>query len=461
MEVSFDYEESFRYTSRFEKSVVVASKSVKSHLPTHAIPMHGSRGLSRNDASSLRLQQNLSKPTILDPVKHQAVKHLESANPPIPLPILTGCGHRNFIRTARQYIRDHNPDIIGFIETRISGFTADKIIAALRFPNSYHVEADGFSGGIWICCPHCTNIKALWSYLRQLSHHISKPWVILGDFNATLSSDKRLGCAHSSKPDSEFISTLFDIGLHDLGYLVSPFTWYKAHRPVRLDRCLCNSHWLEAFLDTLVHHLLCIKSDHRPLFVTIGHSPLRNRHHHFLYFAGWSQHDDFSRLLHDNWDNSRSLIENIYNFSAIAFDWNIMLTSNKHLTKKSFFGSKNRARIRFLLGIAIPLTFTQRLLFNRRRNRINSLQLESGDWCSDEDALCDVVTSFFQKLYLSYDYVPEKFPLSGCFLSLLDDDLNLLELMPTDEEIKDTLFAMSPLKSPGVDGFHTDFYQKH
>ncbi|KAK8510833.1 hypothetical protein V6N12_009674 [Hibiscus sabdariffa] len=90
MEVSFDYEESFRYTSRFEKSVVVASKSVKSHLPTHAIPMHGSRGLSRNDASSLRLQQNLSKPTILDPVKHQAVKHLESANPPIPLPILTG-----------------------------------------------------------------------------------------------------------------------------------------------------------------------------------------------------------------------------------------------------------------------------------------------------------------------------------------------------------------------------------
>ncbi|KAK8515781.1 hypothetical protein V6N12_075804 [Hibiscus sabdariffa] len=73
-----------------KKGVIVASKSVKSHLPTLAIPMHGSCGLSRNDASSSRLQQNLSKPTILDPVKHQVVKHMESANPPIPLPVLTG-----------------------------------------------------------------------------------------------------------------------------------------------------------------------------------------------------------------------------------------------------------------------------------------------------------------------------------------------------------------------------------
>ncbi|KAK8609857.1 hypothetical protein V6N13_093269 [Hibiscus sabdariffa] len=219
-----------------KKGVVVAAKSLKSHLPTPVILMQGPRSFSRNDASSSSIKQNLSKSIVLDPVKHQAVKHLESANSPIPLPVLTGCGHCNFIRTARQYIRDHKPDIVGFIETRISGFSADKIIA-LQFPNSYRVKADGFFGGFGYA----------------------------GDFNATLSPEERVGCAPSSTPDFEFISTVFDPGLHDLGYLDSPYTWYKAHRAVRLDRCLCNSHWLEAFPDTLVHYLLRMKSYHKLL----------------------------------------------------------------------------------------------------------------------------------------------------------------------------------------------------
>ncbi|KAK8602646.1 hypothetical protein V6N13_084853 [Hibiscus sabdariffa] len=29
----------------------------------------------------------------------------------------------------------------------------DRAIVALSIPNSFQVEADGFSGGIWLCCP--------------------------------------------------------------------------------------------------------------------------------------------------------------------------------------------------------------------------------------------------------------------------------------------------------------------
>ncbi|KAK8512041.1 hypothetical protein V6N12_018522 [Hibiscus sabdariffa] len=73
-----------------KKGVVMASKSLRSHMPTPVNPMQGSRSLPQNDAFSSRFQQNLSKANILDTVKHQAVKLLESANPPIPLPMLTG-----------------------------------------------------------------------------------------------------------------------------------------------------------------------------------------------------------------------------------------------------------------------------------------------------------------------------------------------------------------------------------
>ncbi|KAK8488310.1 hypothetical protein V6N11_068438 [Hibiscus sabdariffa] len=76
-----------------KKGVVVAAKSLKSHLPTPVILMQGPRSFSRNDASSSSIKQNLSKSIVLDPVKHQAVKHLESANSPIPLPVLTGSQH--------------------------------------------------------------------------------------------------------------------------------------------------------------------------------------------------------------------------------------------------------------------------------------------------------------------------------------------------------------------------------
>ncbi|KAK8644073.1 hypothetical protein V6N13_013346 [Hibiscus sabdariffa] len=283
-----------------------------------------------------------------------------------------GCGHRNFIRTTRQYIWDNSPDVVGFVEPWISGTAADRIIAALQFLNSYRVEADSFSGGIWLCwydhirvdilyshfqfvhcrvhcitentsslvtfvyaSPHSSKRKFLWSSLRQLAPHISEPWAIIGDFNATLSSNERIGCVGSSKPDSDFLSTLFDTGLHDLGYYGSHFTWYRVNCVVRLARCLCNSHWLEVFSDTLVHRLLRMKSDHRPLFVTLGHPLLRHRQKLFRYFASWSKHDEFSRLLRDNWDNSLSLADNISNFSDVATHWNRLVFGSISHRKKA------------------------------------------------------------------------------------------------------------------------------
>ncbi|KAK8705359.1 hypothetical protein V6N13_048962 [Hibiscus sabdariffa] len=57
-----------------------------------------------------------------------------------------GCGHSNFIRVTRQYLRDHSSDIIGFVETRISNMHDEKVIVALNFHFSFRVEAGGFSG---------------------------------------------------------------------------------------------------------------------------------------------------------------------------------------------------------------------------------------------------------------------------------------------------------------------------
>ncbi|KAK8663208.1 hypothetical protein V6N13_025087 [Hibiscus sabdariffa] len=56
-----------------------------------------------------------------------------------------GCGHRNFLRCTCEYLRDYCPNVCVFLEPRISHGKADQIITALGFPNSFRVEALGFS----------------------------------------------------------------------------------------------------------------------------------------------------------------------------------------------------------------------------------------------------------------------------------------------------------------------------
>ncbi|KAK8669033.1 hypothetical protein V6N13_106474 [Hibiscus sabdariffa] len=180
-----------------------------------------------------------------------------------------------------------------FVEPRINMATADRALAALNFPNSFRVEANGFSGGIWLCwfdniridvlfshfqfiqcritnrvdngtclatfvyaSPQSSKQKPLWDYLRTLPDHILEPWNALGDFIATLSSEERQGCRNRAGPDTQFVNVGFDAGLHDLGFHGPNFTWYKGNCIVCLDRVLCNDQWLETFLDSLVSHLL-------------------------------------------------------------------------------------------------------------------------------------------------------------------------------------------------------------
>ncbi|KAK8611922.1 hypothetical protein V6N13_131960 [Hibiscus sabdariffa] len=154
---------------------------------------------------------------------------------------MQGCADLKFLNALRQYLRDNKPDVVGLVEPRISGYKADLIISSLGFPHSHRIEAVGFSGGLWLCwfntvsidilinhfqflhfrincvadgcsslatliyaSPNATKRKILWLHLRQLASTISQPWLLFGDFNATLSVDDRMGCAPSTIPCSAF-----------------------------------------------------------------------------------------------------------------------------------------------------------------------------------------------------------------------------------------------------------------
>lgn len=49
-----------------------------------------------------------------------------------------------------EYRREFSPYIFYLCETRISRHWVNSVIIKLSFENLYHIEAVGFSGGIWV-----------------------------------------------------------------------------------------------------------------------------------------------------------------------------------------------------------------------------------------------------------------------------------------------------------------------
>ncbi|KAK8615567.1 hypothetical protein V6N13_017152 [Hibiscus sabdariffa] len=377
--------------------------------------------------------------------------------------------------------------MVVFSEPRISGRKVDSFITSLGFSSSHRVEAVGFSGGIWtawydtvhveillnhfqfIHCqvtskrdgrsfiattvyasPNASKRKLLWLYLNRLAPSIHDPWIIFGDFNATLTESDREGCALSTKPSTLFQSLVYDHGLRDMGFNGPEFTWSRGQAQARLDRFLCNSHWDEEFSDSSIQHLFRMRSDHQPILLQVGNSRQFPPHTHFRYFSGWNTHDDFTRMVSDNWVPSPSTVDTIVNFTQAANAWNKTVYSYIG-TKKRLLAARLRGiqkslcqrRSRFLIKLESELMiemenlldqeellwkqksrsdwvvsgdrntryFHRKAICRIQKNKITALKLPSGIWCTDDSELRTQAATFYHSLFTLDNMLSGNFPI--------------------------------------------------
>ncbi|KAK5811979.1 hypothetical protein PVK06_027373 [Gossypium arboreum] len=333
--------------------------------------------------------------------------------------------------------------------------------------------------------PNSQKQKQLWDVLKHTVPMDETPRLAIGDFNVILDSREKRGGRVIGKRCALFSEFMDSMGLHDLGFSGPNFTWNRGEVFERLDRAICNDAWSLKFPLSKVLHLQKLKSDHRPIKLSILLEVQPSSRRPFRFLAGWVENQGFSEFIKDNWSFMGDMMTTHATFTDKVKLWNKEVYG--HIMQRKIFLKKkldnvqkviDRRSSTFLQQVELEIHkelesvlhheellwkqkarcdwlvfgdrntrfFHRRTLQRRKQNRILALKNQTGEWVIDEEELKQETVNFYKNLY------GEQFRKIG----------NLGEgVFPrlASEEIKKALFDMAPLKAPGSDGLHTIFYQ--
>ncbi|KAH9725610.1 putative ribonuclease H protein [Citrus sinensis] len=342
--------------------------------------------------------------------------------------------------------------------------------------------------------------RQLWDHLDFLARTVHGPWLVGGDFNSILCADeKKGGSTHISGVCGLFKSWFNKNGMFDLNFHGPRFTWSRGFLMKRLDRAMSNTEWLHKYPDNAVLHLPKIASDHRPILVRFNNdaSCVRGQKP-FRFLAAWLTDNSFGEFVSNAWINSLPYLNAADIFVKKALEWNrdhfgnifqkkrrilvrlggiqkVLETKSRRslarlelklkkeleeiLTQEEILWLQKSRKEWLIQGDRNTAYFHQKTLARRRRNRITTIQNANGEWIVDNEIIKQHATAFFSTLYTSETLDFRPYPVRGCF-PILDAALTHGLMAPIeDNEIRQTIFSMKPLKAPGVDGLHAIFYQ--
>ncbi|KAL8153484.1 LOW QUALITY PROTEIN: hypothetical protein V2J09_011244 [Rumex salicifolius] len=441
--------------------------------------------------------------------------------------------------TLKELIRTHNPAILVLVETRLSGPQADKVCKNIGYDGMVRVEAVGFKGGIWktaiiqlqqidvhhqvvtmeVCRsgdmkwifsaiyadPIPTNREELWERLLSFNDSNSRPWLLMGDFNETMSLDERTRDSDGMRRRCEkFHGWVDDMELLDLVFSVYLDKRKRDYHKnlCRLDRSLCNIEWREELPKASIKHLARNQLDHAPLLMkSSGFITFNPQNRPFRFQAAWMMHEEFQSFVADNWKPGaqlpsalKMLAENLNALNRGVFGnlfrrrdrlWRrIEGAQHKMCEQPSYSLMKLESELRQELDVILELIhlfwvqkaridvlrdgdrntkfFHAYAVVRRKRNKIEGLHDANGNWVDNHSGLQAWWLPTLQT-YLPRNQIPMG------LLTFLGEDSSLYPQRAYDdldrdysvEDIKANVDDMGPLQAPAPDGFHVVFFQKN
>ncbi|KAL4367294.1 hypothetical protein GQ457_05G012860 [Hibiscus cannabinus] len=313
-----------------------------------------------------------------------------------------GASDPDFNRSFKLLVRRQKPDIVVIMEPRISGREADRFIHRSGFEFSYRVEANGFSGGIWVLWRGTINVQVL-AVSKQYIHAL---------------------CSAGDGGDSFFGTFIY----------ASPNTM---RRRTLWEQLLALD---PVFPHSEVDHLLKLGSDHRPIMLSTMRIGPTTVSRPFRYLSAWNEHPEFSDFLGSLWGDGKSFRENVSCFQVQSRNWNKMVFGYTGRQKsrllarlrgidkaletsyrpslvrleerlkgeldvvlaqeESIWHQKSRA-LWINQGDRNTSYFHMMASVRHKRNTIRRLRIEDGEWCDDPVTLRNHAVSFFRHLFAS------------------------------------------------------------
>ena len=101
--------------------------------------------------------------------------------------------------------------------------------------------------------------------------------------------------------------------------------------------------------------------------------------------------------------------------------------------------------------------FHQKTIAHRRRNRIEAIQDNSGNWLYNEEEIWNHAMGYFSSLFTSEAEGSQVYQVPNYFPVLDTHDTDCVANLVLEVEIKSVVFSMKSLKAPGMDGLHAIF----
>lgn len=355
--------------------------------------------------------------------------------------------------------------------------------------------------------PTASRRSGLWGRLKEVIEGVEGPVVIGGDFNTIVRLDERTGGNGRLSTDSlAFGEWINDLSLIDMGFRGNQYTWRRGRAEntfvaKRLDRVLCCAQARLQWQEAIVTHLPTLASDHTPLYLQF--SPTRNMNasrRPFRFEAAWLTHPGFKELLDASWNRNIDTREALRSLQTRLKKWNrevfgdVQVRKEKLLTEinetqalidhhqteallnkeadlqkeldvvleqeEMIWFQKSREKW-FAHGDRNTKFFHTSTVIRRRRNRIEMLKNDDGQWISNGPELEKLAVGYFKRLYSLDDVeqVVDSLPQRG-FVELSHEDKAELSKPFAAREVENAVRSMGKFKAPGPDGYQPVFYQQ-
>ncbi|KAA3466001.1 reverse transcriptase [Gossypium australe] len=170
-------------------------------------------------------------------------------------------------------LKVYNPQVVFFVETKLSKDQMERVKRRCGFLNGTDVVADGSKGGLnhvdaevtdnemgkqWRLTsfyrnPYTRNRDASWNELRGLRRQQDLPWLVCGDFNEILYVCGKVGGVPRDKGRMEaFRGVLEECHLMDMGYSREMANLPETDIRKCLGRGVANAKWMDMFPVALI-----------------------------------------------------------------------------------------------------------------------------------------------------------------------------------------------------------------